>query len=242
MPTYERVVDPAGSGSAGDEDGRNVYKIRFATNGCSDQPQLQAWDDEGLDTVTSETLQGTVGGGNQPQIAAAHTTNIRTGGPWVPASSSAGEGVMQDPNGVGTSHRANRLRGSESYLSLGDAADAPPAADEERYFQLAALVHDDSSVGTAGHLPVLSVKAFYAGAPPVVSFWYNRGEDNRQPTEVNADWVEMTSSDKGTPMAIGVLNTINFTGSGSTSGSLVSVTKPGSGEKAAEEQWIQTAL
>lgn len=244
MPTYERVVDPGGAGAAGDANGRNVYKVRFATNPCSDQPQLQAWDNENMNTVASESLQGTVNGGNKPQIAAAHTTNVRTGGAWVPASASAGGGVMQDPNSVGTSHRANRLRGNESYLELGDVADAPPAANEERYFQLAALVHDDSGVGTSGHLPVLGVKAFYAGAPPVVSFWYNRGEDDVQPTEVNADWQQLTSSDKGTAMPIGVQNTIHFTGvsGASPAVAIAPVTKPGSGEKAAEEQWIQTAL
>jgi hypothetical protein len=231
-------------GAAGDADGRNVFKVRFATNPCSDMPQLQAWDDENMNTVVSESLQGTVGGGNQPQIAAAHTSNIKTGGPWVPAANSAGPGAMQDPNSVGTSHRANRLRGGESYLELGDVADAPPAADDERHFQLAALVHDDSGAGTSGHLPVLAVKTFYAGAPPVVSFWYNRGEDDLVPAQVNADWAEMTSEDKGTAMPIAVLNTIHFTGvsGASPAVAIAPVTKPGSGEKAAEEQWIQTAL
>ena len=244
MPTFERVVDPGGLGEAGDANGRNVFKVRFATNPSIDMPQLQAWDNEDMNTVVSESLSGTPNNGLIPQIAAAHTSNVKTGGPWVPVSASAGPGAMQDPNSVGTSHRANRLRGSESYLELGDVADAPPAAEEERHFQLAALVHDDSGSGTSGHLPVLAVKTFYAGAPPVVSFWYNRGEDDVLPSQVNADWVEMTSEDKGTAMAIGVLNTIHFAGvsGASPAVSLAAVTKPGSGEKAAEEQWIQTAL
>ena len=242
MPTFEQVVIPGGGGGAGDADGRNVYKVRFGTNASSDQPQLQAWDDENMNSVAGETLQGTANNGNIPQLAAAHTTNIRTGGAWVPASASAGEGVMQDPNTVGTSHRVNRLRGAESYLSLYDVGDGAPGVDEERYFQFAALVHDDSASGTAGHLPVLAVKTFYAGAPPVVDFYYNRGEDDLAATEVNADWIQMTSEAKGTPMAIGVLNTIHHAGPGTTTLALDAVTKPGSGEKAAEEQWIQTAL
>lgn len=242
MATYEQVVDEAGSGRAGDENGRNVYKVRFGNEPCSDQPQLQAWDDHNMNTVASESLQGTAVNGGVPLIAAAHTTNIRTGGAWVPASASAGEGVMQDPNAVGTQHRANRLRGNESFLGLYDTGDAAPVADEERYFQLAALAASDSVPGVAGHLPVLAVKAFYAGAAPVVDFYYNRGEDDLGATEVNADWVAMTSEAKGTPMAIGVQNTIHFTGPGSSTTSLDPVTKPGTGEKAAEEQWIQTAL
>ena len=149
---------------------------------------------------------------------------------------------MQDPNGVGTPHRVNRLRGNESYLLLGDAADAPPAADEDRYFQMAFAVHDDNVSGTSGHQPVITVKAFYAGAPPDIGFWYNRGADDLAATEVGADWVEMTSEVKGTPMAIGVGNAMLATGPGTSTTSLDPVTKPGSGEKFAEEQWVQTAL
>lgn len=242
MPTYEQVVDEAGSGRAGDANGRNVYKVRFGSNACSDQPQLQAWDDFNVNTVVSESLAGTAGNGNKSLMAAAHTTNIRTGGAWVPAAAVAGDGVMQDPNAVGTQHRANRLRGAESTLGLYDTGDAVPVAEEERYFQLAALVAADSSTGVAGHLPVLAVKAFYAGAPPVINFFYNSGEDDLGATEVNANWVQMTSEDAGVSMAIGVANTVNFTGPTSTTSALAPVTKPGSGEKAAEEQWVQTAL
>jgi hypothetical protein len=230
MPTYEQV------NNAGDIDGQHVYKVRFGVNPCSDMPQLQAWDDHDMNTVNVESLQGTVNNGGVSQIAAAHTTNINTGGPWAPATMDEGGGQMQDPNAVGTAHRANRLRGNEGYLLLGDAGDSPPIADEEREFQLAFMAHDDSGTGTSGHRPVLGVKTFYAGAPPDVDFYYNRG------TEGAPDWVAMTSSDKGTPMAIGVLNTIHATGPATTVTALDPVTKPGSGEKAAEEQWVQTAL
>jgi len=241
MATYEQVVS-GGAGGAGNVDGRNVYKARFGSADCSDMPQLQAWDDEDMNSVAIESLQGTDNNGGESQVVAAHTTNIKTGGPWAPASGSAGGGVMQDPNGVGTSHRANRLRGGESYLELGDSGDSPPVADEERYFQLGFAVQDDNNTGTAGHLPILAIKTFYSGAVPDVSFWYNRGEDDLAATEVNADWQEMTSEDKGVPMPIGVKNTIHATGPSTTVTALDPVTKPGSGEKFAEEQWIQTAL
>lgn len=236
MPTYEQVVN------AGNRDGRNVYKVRFATNPCSDIPQLQAWDNHEMNTVVSESLAGTQANGNKSLVAAAHVTNTKTGGEWVPATASAGGGVMQDPNAVGTSHRANRLRGTESYLLLGDAGDGAPAANEERFFQLASGAAPDSGSGTAGHLPVLAVKTFYAGAPPVVDFFYNRGADDLAASQVGADWVQMTSEQKGTGMAIGIKNTVHFTGPDSTTSSLDPVTKPGSGETWADEQWVQTAL
>lgn len=241
MPTYEQVVS-GGAGAAGDVDGRNVYKVRFATNPCSDQPQLQAWDDYNMNTTTMESLVGTSNNGLEPLVAAAHTTNIRTGGAWVPAGAAAGEGAMQDPNTVGTAHRANRLRGNDSWLGLYDAGDPVPAADEERYFQYAMGAADDSATGTAGHVPVLGVKAFYSGAPPVIVFFYNRGEDDLAGTEVNADWIQMTSEEKGVAMSQGIQNTIHATGPGTTVSALDPVTKPGSGEKWAEEQWILTAL
>ena len=239
MATYEQVT---ANETAGDVDGRNVYKVVFGTNACSDMPQLQAWDDHNMNSVAIESLDGTVNNDQESQVAAAHTTNTKTGGSWVPESASAGGGEMQDPNVVGTSHRANRLRGNESYLLLGDSGDSPPAADEERFFQLAFGVNDDSGTGTSGHQPVLAVKTFYAGAPPDVDFWYNRGQDDLAATEVGSDWVQMTSSAKGVSMAVGLGNAILATGPDTTVSALDPVTKPGSGEKFAEEQWIQTEL
>jgi hypothetical protein len=52
----------------------------------------------------------------------------------------------------------------------------------------------------------------------------------------------MTKEVKGTPMAIGVKNTIHATGPATTTTALDPVTKPGSGEGFADEQWVQTAL
>lgn len=227
MATYEQVVVAGGGGAAGNVDGRNVYKAKFATNPCSDAPQLQAWDDYAMNSTVIESLVGTVHNGGESLIAAAHTTDVSPGDDWVPAAAGAG------------GEQVNRLRGSESYVLLGTT---PPAAGDERFFQLAFGCHDDSSVGTAGHQPVLAVKTFYAGAEPVVSFWYNRGQDDLAPTQVNADWQQMTSEVKGTSMAIGVKNTILATGPDTTASALDPVTKPGSGAKWAEEQWIQTAL
>ena len=97
---------------------------------CSDQPQLQAWDDYNMNSVVAESLVGMANNGGESLVGAAHVTNAKTGGPWVPGSASAGGGDMQDPNSVGTPHRANRLRGGESYLVLGDPADPNPSAGD----------------------------------------------------------------------------------------------------------------
>jgi len=242
MATYEQVVVTGGGGAPGDVDGRNVYKIVFGTNDCSDMPQLQAWDDYNMNAVAGESLQGTVVNGGESQIAAAHTSNVKTGGVWVPTNASAGGGDMQDPNAVGTSHRANRLRGNESYLLLGDVTDMPPLGDDYRLFQLAFGAASDSTPGTSGHMPALAIKTFYAGAPPDVRFWYNAGQDDLLDPSGSASWVEMNHEDKGSPMAAGIKNTILATGPGTTTTALDPVVKPGSGEKWAEEQWIQTAL
>ena len=226
MATYEQVTN------AGNLAGQNVFKARFGVEPCSDTPQLQAWDDHDLDSVAGESLQGTNHNGGESQIAVAHATNFDPGAGW--ATSLAGVAGGGDIQGGG--HRANRLRGEEQYLLLGDAADVPPLADEERKFNVAFAVHDDNTTGTSGHRPVLAIKTFYAGAPPDVDFWYNRG------TEAVPDWVQMTSEIKGTPMAIGVKNTIHATGPATTTTALDPVTKPGSGEGFAGEQWVQTAL
>lgn len=218
MPTYEQVLN------AGNIDGQNVFRVRFATNPCSDIPQLQAWDDFNANSVIGEQLAGTPGNGNKPLVAAKHTTGGPSGAAWVPASAT--------PGGATT----NRLKGGESFCLLGAT---PPAANEDRTFQLALGCAADSAQGTSGHLPILLVKTFYAGAPPDVSFWYNNASGGG--TEVTPAWVQMTSEDQGVSMPIGVKNTIHATGPATTTSALDPVTKPGSGEKWAEEQWIMTA-
>lgn len=226
MPTYEQVAN------AGNLAGQNVYKARFGVNPCSDIPQLQAWDDYNMNTTIGESLVGTDNNGGESQLVAAHVTNVDPGAGWATGLVGVdGGGEIQ-----GAGHRANRLRGEAQTLLLGDAADVAPLADEERKFNLAFAVHDDNTTGTSGHRPVLGVKTFYAGAPPDVSIWYNRG------TEGTPDWVAMTTEAKGTSMVIGVGNTIHATGPGTTVSALDPVTKPGSGEGFADQQWVQTAL
>lgn len=215
MPTYEQVT------GAGNVEAQNVYRLLFASAPCSDVPQLQAWDDHQMASTASESLAGTVANGHVSLVAAADTSDGPVADGWVPASPAAGGAL------------ANRLRGTESFCLLGATA---PGADEARTFQLAFGVAADSVPGAAGHQPVIAVKIFYAGAPPVPVFAYNVGSDGVP------SWEAMSSSPKGTAMAMGVKNTIHATGPASTTLALDPVTKPGSGEKWAEGQWVTVSL
>jgi hypothetical protein len=216
MPTYEQVAN------AGNLAGQNVYRVVFGGAACSDVPQLQAWDDYQMTTTVSESLAGTSVNALKSLVAAAHTSAVATAGGWA-------TGLAVTAGGAET----NRLKGNASFCLLGSTA---PALDEARRFQLAFGCASDSVPGASGHQPVLGLKTFYAGAAPVPVFAYNSG------TEGTPVWVAMTAGVKGTPMAMGVKNTIHATGPGTTTSSLDPVTKPGSGEKWAEESWIMTVL
>jgi len=93
------------------------------------------------------------------------------------------------------------------------------------------------TVGASGHMPVIAIKTFYAGAAPTVSMHYNHGN------EATPDWREMTLGQKGTAMAMGVLNTVHVSGDQNSSGTEpIPVTKPSSNENWNTEQWVQTEL
>lgn len=223
MATWELVTNAA------NVDSRNVFKARFETNACSDIPQLQAWDDFSLNSVASQILAGFTANSDESLVAAASTDAASTGAAWVPGSATPGGALV------------NRLRGDESYVSLGAT---PPGINDERRFNLIMGCHADSAVGVSGNTPAFAVKAFYAGAPPDIKFFYNNATDDLG-AGGSAVWVEMTSEDKGTSMAIGIRNAIfaaDVSGASPISTPPVAVVKPGSGEKFAPEHWIQTAV
>lgn len=223
MPEYRQIA------AAGNQAGSNALRLRFAGADQSDVPQLTAWDNEQMTTTAIECLVGTAANGNKSMLAARSTSDghAAAGAGWA-------TGLAQTPGGAA----ANRLKGAESFVLLGTT---PPVAPfpVHRTAQYAQACAADSAVGSIGYQPALAVKMFYTGAPPSVAFEYNEGTDG-----VPA-WVEMTSSAKGTPMAIGVKNTIHATGPDTVGGTandgvLDPVTKPGAGEKWAEEYWVRT--
>jgi len=223
MAEYEQVV------AAGNQNLSNAFRVAFNGGPQSDIPQLTAWADEDMDGTAIECLVGTTENASKSMIVAA-STNDGNGSPgvgWAAAAPQAAGGAA-----------INRLRGSSSYVLLGTT---PPIAPFPVYrtFNFAQAVCADSSPGTIGYQPVIAVKVFYVGAAPTVEFQYNSGTDG-SPT-----WVPMTSSPKGTAMPLGVQNTIHATGPDTVGGTmndgvLDPVTKPGSGEKIAEEYWIRT--
>lgn len=215
--------------NAADVASRNVFKARFETNPCSDIPQLQAWDDYNLTTVASQILAGFAANSEESLVAAASTEAAATGANWVPASAAAGGSLV------------NRLRGEESFVLLGAS---PPGVNDERRFNLVMGCHADSAVGVSGNTPAFAIKSFYAGAAPDIKFFYNRGVDDLG-AGAGADWIEMTSEDKGNSMAIGLKNAIwaaDASGASPISTTPQPVTKPGTGEKFAPEHWIQTVI
>ena len=85
MASYEKVTN------AGNVSGRNVFKARFATNPCSDIPQLQAWDDYTMDSVDQQILAGTPANALKPLAAGASTEAASVGDSWVPGAASEGK-------------------------------------------------------------------------------------------------------------------------------------------------------
>jgi hypothetical protein len=222
MAQWELVTTAANGAS------KHVFRARFNTNPCSDVAQLQAWDDFNPNSVASQMLAGFTANSNESLVAAASTDAAATGASWAPANATAGGALV------------NRLRGEESYVLLGAAA---PGVGDDRLFNLIMGCHADSAIGLGGNTPAFAVKAFYAAAAPDIEFYYNRGADDLG-AGVGADWILMTSADKGVNMAIGVKNAIFAADASGASpaSSLSPVTKPGSGEKFAPEHWVQTQL
>ncbi len=223
MPEYRQIA------AAGNIAGSNALRCKFSGADQSDIPQFTAWDDEQLNTTSAECLAGTAANGNKSFLAAKSTNdgNGAAGAAWA-------TGLAQTPGGA----VANRLKGTAAFVLLGTTAPVAPFP-VYRTMQFAFGCAADSSPGSVGYQPSLSAKVFYTGAPPTVDFEYNDGSDG------SPNWVAMTSSPKGTPLPLGIKNAVHATGPdtvGGTSddGVLDPITKPGSGEKFAEEYWVRT--
>lgn len=215
---------------AGNQDAINAFRAVFEGADQSDIPQLTAWDDHNMTTTVIESLAGTPANSNKSMVLAV-STNDGNGSPgvgWATALAQTEGGAV-----------ANRLKGSSSFVLLGTTPPTSPFP-KHRTFNYAMAACADSQVGSVGYQPVLAAKVFYTGAAPTVNFDYN---DN---TEGSPNWVRMTSSAKGVAMPMGIGNTIHATGPdtdggvGSNDGVLDAVTKPGAGEKFAEEYWVRT--
>ena len=224
MPEYRQIA------AAGNQAGSNALRVVFETSPHSDIPHLTAWDNENMNSTVIESLAGTPQNGNKSMVAAKSTSD---------GHGAAGAGWATDLAQTVGGAETNRLKGTTAYVLLGTTAPVAPFP-VHRTFQIAQACCSDSQVGSVGYAPVLAVKVFYTGAPPTVNFDYNQGTDGAP------SWTRMTSSPKGTAMPLGVNNTVHATGpdtvagTGSNNGVLDAVTKPGSGEKWAEEYWVRS--
>lgn len=224
MPEYRQIA------AAGNQAGSNALRAVFETADHSDIPQLTAWDNENMNSTLIECLAGTAANGNKSMLAAKSTSDGHgaAGAAWA-------TGLAQTAGGA----EANRLKGSTAFVLLGTTPPVSPFP-VHRTFQFAQAACADSQVGSIGYQPAVAVKVFYTGAPPTVNFDYNQG------TNGAPSWVRMTSSPKTTAMPLGVNNTVHATGPdttggvGTNDGILDPVTKPGSGEKWAEEYWVRS--
>jgi hypothetical protein len=224
MAEYVQVV------AAGNQAGVNGFRVAFGGADQSDVPQLQAWDNELGTTTAIQALVGTTENGDESFVCAASTNdgNGDPGAAWATGLASAAGGAA-----------VNRLRGTESMVLLGTTAPVSPFP-VYRTLQWAMGLASDSPTGKVGHEPYISVKVFYTGAAPTVDIEYNSG------TEGAPVWSPMTSQPGGTPNPVDVATTIHATGPGtvggvgSNNGVLDPVTKPGSGEKFAEEYWVRS--
>ncbi len=215
MATYQNIP------LAGNIPGQNVFRITFGTYDCSDIPQVTAWDDYLMNTVIKESLAGTTGNGSVSSICVADTEPGATVDGWATALTQTS----------GAAH-TNRCKGNTAYTILGTAV---PIAADVRRFQLAIGLTYDFGAGTTGHDPVIGIKAFYTGSPPVLSFHYNSTNSESTPT-----WVQLNLQTKGVGTEPSLPNTIYGTGLDTTTSSLDPVTKPDTGEIFAPEYWSKT--
>ena len=224
MPEYEQIA------AAGNQAGTNAFRAVFTVADHSDLPRLQAWDNEQLNTHAIELLTGTTENGDVSGLCAASTNdgNGDPGAAWATALAQTAGGAV-----------VNRLQGDVAYVILGTVVPVSPFP-VYRTFQFAVGIASDMASGTVGHQPYLAVKSFYTGAVPTLDFEYNNG------TEGSPAWQPMTSQPGGTVNAIDVGTAIHATGPdttggvGGNNGVLDPITKPGSGEKFAEEYWVRS--
>jgi len=202
VTTYEQDISTAVN--------TNVGAIQFSeaiTGG-----RLTAWDDSNHNSTNKEILAGTTGTSNNSWLRAGITAE----------NVSPSEGAGSLPSGWKTQTVTDttfQLKGDTYYQTFG----AISAGNQVR-FVITCFIPYDTSSGTAGHNPVLTVRYTYSGSAPTVTWYWNTG------TESSPTWTEQTSS-----------YSAYFTGPDTTSSSLDLVTAPSSGTKFPEELWFQTA-
>jgi len=215
MATYDQIPE------AGNIDSSNALRVTFATNDCSDVPQLTAWDDETMLTTAKELINGS---GGISYYCAVATESATPGADWVASCTQTPGGALK-----------NRLKGDSSFVNLDESPSAVPTAGDVRRFNMALEV--PSTATAQSDSVAIAIKYFYTGSEPDVTLAYN---DN---TEASPNWVALNMLYKDDPGPASFPTKFIPTGPNTVGspGYLDPVTKPGTGTHVAEEYWVQTA-
>ena len=171
------------SGGGNNSTNRNVLRIKFS-EATSNVPELHAWDDFNLSSITHEIFTGTTGNSNLPMLCAVATTDAAPGASnWKPAGVTAGGATI------------NRLKGNDSFVNLASAA---VAALDSVLFNVCWEIPSDASV-PADLDNVLAVSFTYSGAAPVLTWYFNDVDDGG--TEGTPVWTVLTPGSTGDKLA-----------------------------------------
>jgi hypothetical protein len=193
-----------------------VFRINFS-QALSAIPELHAYDDFNLSTVTGKIFTGTTVNGSKPMLGAIGLSAAPAAG-WWPAAAVAGAAVDV----------ASRLIGSTGWCKLSASA---PIANGDVYFNMNfSFPSDVSPSDTVSACP--SVLYRYTGAVPSVTWYGNDGG-----TEGTPIWTALTTQPKGTNGAATVIRPSDAGGDGT--GDVVTI--PASSEAFPAEIWITTA-
>jgi hypothetical protein len=197
---------------------KNVFKVSFS-QALSTNPKLQAWDDEGMDSVAHAVFTGTTESGSKPLIGAIGLTSAPSA-EWFPSSLIAGAAV----------DAASLLKGTDGFCLLSSTA---PGAGGEVFFNLDYKIPHDISPGDAlGH--VVAVEYQYTGAAPTVTWSANKA------TEETPDWEGLTPQAKGSaPVPETTEIRPCSAGEGADGTGTYKLSIPGSGQEFADEIWLK---
>jgi hypothetical protein len=194
----------------------HVFRINFS-QALSQIPELHAWDDFNLNTVTGKIFTGTTVNGNKPMLGAIGA-NVAPSAAWWPASAVSGAAV----------NVASRLIGTDGWCKLSASA---PGAGDSVYFNMDFKFPSDVSPSDTISA-CLSVLYRYTGSVPSVTW-----SGNDAGTEGSPIWTALTTQPKGTNGAATVIRPSDAGGDGT--GDVVTI--PGSSEAFPAEIWVTTA-
>jgi hypothetical protein len=195
---------------------KNVFRINVS-QALSAIPELHAWDDFNMNTVTGKVFTGTTVNSNKTMLGAIGAS-VAPSANWWPSALVAGSDV----------NVASRLKGNDGWCKLSAAA---PGANGDVFFNFNFSFPSDvspSDVITA----VLGLLYRFTGTTPSVTWYGNDGG-----TEGTPVWTALTTQPKGTNAAATVIRPSDAGGDGV--GDVVTI--PPSSEAFPAEIWATAA-